>query len=76
MKSLASAIAACPACRTPLLWPDAPRAECPACGRVYAMAEGAAWLQLDAAGDPVTPPPPQPLPPHNALRRAWSKAPQ
>ncbi|MER2598973.1 MAG: class I SAM-dependent methyltransferase [Caldilineales bacterium] len=77
MKPLARTVAACPACHAPLQWPDAPaRAECSACGRVYAVAQGAAWLHLDAAGAPVTPALPQPAPQTGALRRAWSKAPQ
>lgn len=78
MKPLARTMAACPACHAPLHWPGGSSAgcSCSACGRAYAVADGVAWLQLDAAGEPVSPPPPQPVPQQNALRRAWSKTPQ
>ncbi len=70
MNPLYPAIAACPACHGRLVW-DAAGAGCccTACGRVYAVAGDVVWMRLDAAGAPLAPAPPQPVPPDTALRR-------
>jgi SAM-dependent methyltransferase len=70
MNPLYPVIAACPACHGRLEW-DARGAGCGcvACGRVYAVVDGVAWMRLDATGAPLRPAPPSPRPPVTALRR-------
>lgn len=70
MNPLYPAIAACPACHGRLDWDaDGAGCCCTACGRVYAVAGDVVWMRLDAAGAPLAPAPPQPVPPGTALRR-------
>jgi SAM-dependent methyltransferase len=70
MNPLYPTIAACPACHGRLEW-DASGAgcRCTACARVYAVADGVAWMRLDAAGAPLWPAPSAPTPPASARRR-------
>lgn len=70
MNPLYPTIAACPACQGRLEW-DAGGAgcRCTVCARVYAVADGVAWMRLDAAGAPLEPAAPPSPPPATLLRR-------
>lgn len=70
MKPLYQTIAACPWCRGPLTWQaGGQQCRCDACGRMYAVAEGVAWMLLDAAGQPLPPQPAPPPPPTTTARK-------
>ncbi|MFZ2487135.1 MAG: methyltransferase domain-containing protein [Anaerolineae bacterium] len=70
MKPLYQTIAACPDCRGPLTWQaGGQQCRCDACDRAYAVADGVAWMLLDAAGQPLPPQPAPPPPPATTIRK-------
>jgi SAM-dependent methyltransferase len=70
MNALFREIAACPACRGPLDWAvDDSSGRCLHCGRCYVVADGAAWMRLDATGAPLPADLPLPALPDTALRK-------